>query len=94
MSTLLKTTLTAAAVVVPTWALATMNVGGIAGKSEAEIRASLETAGYQVKKFEIEGDEFEAYAERDGRLYEFEISASSGEIIGIELEDDEECDDG
>ena len=93
MNTLLKTTLIAAAVIAPTWVMASMNAGDVAGKSEAEIRSSLESAGYQIKKFETEDDEFEVYAELDGKLYELEISANTGEITEIELEDDEECDD-
>lgn len=93
MKTTLKIALAAAAVIAPTWVMASMSAGDVAGKSEAEIRTSLEAKGYTIKKFETEDDEIEVYAELDGKLYELEISTNSGKITEIELEDDEECGD-
>ena len=93
MNMLVKSAIAAAMIITPTWVLASMSPGDVAGKSEVEIRENLEAAGYSVKKFESEDGEFEVYAEFDGRLLELEISAETGEIIEIELEDDDETDD-
>ncbi|MGI9399737.1 MAG: PepSY domain-containing protein [Rhizobiaceae bacterium] len=93
MNMLVKSTIAAAMIITPSWVLASMSPGDVAGKSEAEIRESLEAAGYSVKKIETEDGEFEVHAELDGKLLELEISAKTGEILEIELEEDDEADD-
>ena len=93
MKNLIKAALITAAVIAPTWVMASMSARDVAGKSETEIRKSLEASGYTVNKVESEDGEFEVYAELDGKSYELEISANTGEITEIELQDDDESND-
>jgi len=81
------------AFLIPGAALAQLTVGDAAGQSETEIVAFLTAEGYEVLETEIEGDEFEAEVTRDGVTYEVEVSMTTGQIIEIELEDDNDDDD-
>ncbi len=56
------------------------------GTSESEIRAELESMGYQVVEFEADGDEFEVEVARDGRRYEIEIDRNTGLVEEFERE--------
>ena len=72
---------------VPTVALAQLNVGDAVGTGDAEIRAKLESAGYTVEEIERNNGEIEVEAMLNGKEYELELSAE-GNIREIELEDD------
>ena len=82
-----------ATLLVPSVAMAQVNVGDTLGTSETVIRAALEAQGYSVKEFETEDGEFEIHATLDGTAYEIEVSAETGVIQEIELDDEGESDD-
>ncbi len=84
------TLLAAAAVLIPTLAFAEVSVGDKLGTTEAEIRASLMAAGYEVSSVEIEKDEIEIVASTGGKKFEIEIAPDTGSIAAIELDDDDE----
>ena len=65
------------------------SAGADAGMSEAEIVARIEARGYKVREIEMEDDELEVTAVLDGRLYEIEVDARTGEILEIELEEED-----
>lgn len=87
--TKLKTGLLVTAIGVATLpAIATaLGNGDVVGTDEAAIRAALEADGYTVQNIEREDDEIEVHATRDGQAYEVELSAETGAILEIELED-------
>lgn len=85
--TTLKAGLVAAAVAavsIPSIAAA-LSTGDAVGTSEADIRAALEGEGYNIDEIAIEVE-----ATRDGKTYEIEISLETGEVVEIELEDDDD----
>lgn len=80
----------------PTSAFAELAVGDAVGMAEAEIRASIEGAGYAVNAIEFESDEFEIEAILNGQEYEIEVDPAAGTIAEIEMAeaaDDYEDDD-
>lgn len=77
-------------VVAPSLAFATMTVGDKLGTNEADIKAALEAQGYTVEEIEAKDGEFEAEVLLGGTPYEIEVSAKTGEIIEIELDDDDD----
>ena len=89
MNDFLKSVAVVAAIAAPSMAVASMSAGDFAGKSEAEIRTSVEAAGYTVNKIEAEDEGFEVYAEINGIIYELEIGPT-GEVSSVEIEDDDE----
>lgn len=74
----------------PAIAFAAVTPGDTMPTSEAEIRAALEERGYVVQEFEIEDGEIEVEYLADGQLYEMEISAATGLVTEVELEDDDD----
>ncbi len=64
--------------------------GTYAGKSEAEITSLLKTQGYVVQEIEVEDDYLEAYAMKEGVLYEIEVDPHTGNVIEVEIEDDDD----
>ena len=75
------------AVILPAAAWAALSTGDVIGTAEEDIRAALTADGYEVHEIEVEDDEIEVEASRDGQLYEIELSADTGTILEIELED-------
>ena len=82
-----------AALLIPGVALAQINAGQELGTSQNAIQAELEARGYTVIEFEIEDDEIEVEASLDGQIFEFEISPTTGQVVEIELEGDDDDDD-
>lgn len=76
-----------AVVIAPGMVLAQVNVGDVLGSSEAAVRSALEAKGYVISEVETEDDEIEVQAAMDGKTYEIEVSADTGQILEIELED-------
>ena len=86
----------AVAILYPTYALAELAVGDVVGTTEAEIRASMEGAGYAVSAVEIEADEVEIEASLNGQEYEIDVSPADGTVAEIEMaeaDDDEDEDE-
>ena len=87
----------AVAILYPTYALAELAVGDVVGTTEAEIRASMEGAGYAVNAIEIETDEVEIEAMLNGQEFEIEVDPAAGTVAEIEMaeadDDDDEDDD-
>ena len=86
-----KTTLIAA-LLIPSAALAQINVGDRLGTSEMAIQAALEAQGYVVTEIEIEDGEIEVEAMSEGQAYEFEVSPESGLVLEASLEDEDDED--
>ena len=57
------------------------------GKTKAEIAATLESEGYVVEEFDIEGGVIEVEATIDGIRYEIHIDPETGKIVHIEEDD-------
>ena len=89
----LKAALLNAALAVPSYALAQVAVGSVAGSTEAEITAVLQEAGYTVLEVETEEGMIEADVVLDGIAHELEIDPATGVIAEIELEDDDDEED-
>ncbi len=92
MMTFNKTALLAA-LLVPATAFAGIDVGQTLGTTEAEVRAALSDLGYTVQEIEIEDGEIEAEVTLNGTAYEIEVAMDSGQVVEIELEDDDADDD-
>ncbi|RED12058.1 PepSY domain-containing protein [Pontivivens insulae] len=90
MTTLAKSALFAA-LFAPGIALAQVDIGDRLGTTENAIRASLQSQGYDVLEVEREGDEIEFEAVRDGTYWEIEVSAVTGMVVGIELDEDDDA---
>ncbi|WP_298360797.1 PepSY domain-containing protein [uncultured Litoreibacter sp.] len=86
-------TLTTAIVALPAAAFAQFNLGDTLPTAEADIRTMLEAQGYQIEEIELETDEIEVEATLDGVAYELTLAAATGEIIEIELDDEDGDDD-
>lgn len=86
-----KTQLIAAAALmaVPAAAFAQFNLGDTLSVNEAEIRAMLESKGYQIEEIEMEDGEIEVEYLDGGQEYELTLSAETGEILEIELENED-----
>ena len=78
----------AIAIAVPAGLAAAAAEGTYAGKTIVEIAQYLEAEGYQVREIEIEEDEIEARAVKDGKIYEIEVDDTTGKIKEIEEDDD------
>lgn len=76
----------ALATLIPGAALAQMTFGQPIGTSEDEIRANLQRQGYTVTYIEVELDEIEVEAIKDGVEYEIELAAN-GTITAFDRED-------
>ncbi len=61
--------------------------GASVGKTADEIAASLTTQGYEVRKVKTEDGLLEAYALKDGTLYEVYVDASTGTVVKVSEED-------
>ena len=61
--------------------------GASVGKTADEITASLTTQGYEVRKVKTEDGLLEAYALKDGKLYEVYVDASTGKVVKVSEED-------
>lgn len=78
-----------ATLLIPSAALAQINLGDQLGTSETAIRAALEAQGYTVSEFEAEDQKFEVDALINGQSFEFEVSQDTGLVLAAYLEDDE-----
>ena len=74
-------------------AYANIAAGDKLGTTEAEIRAALEGQGYTVEEFEMEDDGIEVELAMDGKTFEAEIDAKTGEVLEIEDGDEEDGED-
>ena len=92
MNTLVKPALLFG-LLIPATAFAGLELGQTLGTDETAIRAALTDMGYTVEEIEIEDGEIEADVTLDGVAYEVEVAADTGQIVEIELEDDEDGDD-
>ena len=68
-------------------------VGDTVGTDVEEIRSKLEAEGYTVTEIEIEDGEIEVEYVVDGQEYEITMSGETGQVLEVELEDDDEDDD-
>ena len=82
--------LTSAIALSATPILAAITTGTVIGTTEPVIRAALESDGYVVQSFEIEDDEIEVETLFDGVEVEIELSAVTGAVVEIEVEDDDD----
>ena len=57
------------------------------GTTAESIRASLEGAGYTVRKVKTEDGMFEAYALKDSARYEVYVSKATGEVVMVKRDD-------
>ena len=80
------------ALLVPGMAFANVNVGDSVGISETSIQSALEAQGYAVMAFEVEADEIEVQASKDGQIFEIEVAADTGLVLEVELEDENDDD--
>lgn len=62
-------------------------VGMQAGKTADEIRASLTAQGYEVRKVKPEDGKLEAYALKDGKLYEIYVDPATGAVTAVKEQD-------
>lgn len=53
----------------------------------AELAEKLAAQGYELRRVKNEGYELEAYALRDGRMYELKLDPATGDILRVEAED-------
>ena len=77
-----------AGIMIPGAAFAQISVGDALGASETDMRAALEAKGYAITEVELEEGEIEFEATLDGVAYEIEVSAETGMVLEIELDDD------
>lgn len=89
MGNLSKTALLAT-LLIPSAALAQINVGDPLGSSETAIQAALEAQGYTITELETEDGEIEVEATSGGQSFEFEISPETGLVLAASQEDDED----
>ena len=59
-------------------------LGANLGTSIEDISAALSEDGYELTKYEREGDRTEVYAIRDNTRYELYVDATSGEVTRLE----------
>ncbi|MBW4709766.1 PepSY domain-containing protein [Roseobacter sp. YSTF-M11] len=82
-----------AGLIVPGAVFAQIGVGDALGASEADVRAALKAQGYVITEVELEDGEIEVEATRDGKAYEIEVSAETGIVLEIELDDEDDSND-
>jgi uncharacterized membrane protein YkoI len=68
-------------------AAAAVMSGDYVGKTKAEIAASLEQQGYDVRKVETEDGNLEAYAVLDRQRFEIYVDPRTGNVVKIEQDD-------
>lgn len=83
----------ASLIALPLTASAELSVGDTLGKTEAEIRASLESVGYVVEEIEIEDGEIEAEIVLNGFEFEIDIDPITGKVVELEQEHSDQEDD-
>ena len=69
------------------FAAASELIGIQAGKTAEEVKTSLTTQGYEVRKVETEDGELEAYALKDGKRFEIYVDPTTGAVSRIKSED-------
>ena len=62
-------------------------IGSSAGLNPEAVTASLSAQGYEVSKVKPDDGGLEAYAIKDGKIYEIQVDATSGTITKIEEQD-------
>lgn len=82
----LKPTLVALALLIPSAALAQVTLGQNLGTTEAAIRASMTEAGYTVTDIDFDSDEIEIEAVRNGQKYDIELTLQ-GVVKEMQLDD-------
>ncbi len=68
-------------------AAAAVMSGDYVGKTKADIAASLEQQGYEVRRLEEEDGNLEAYAVRDRQRFEIYVDPQTGNVVKIEQDD-------
>lgn len=53
----------------------------------ADLAGKLAAQGYELKRVKDEGYELEAYAMRDGQMWELKLDPATGDILRVEAED-------
>ena len=82
-----KLILTTAAIFVDLPAFAAeLSMGAELGKSMDEVKASLASLGYEVRKGEMEDGMIEVYALKDGKRYELYLDAAL-QIVRTKIDD-------
>ena len=77
----------AAAIVLLAAPALALEKGDALGKSESEIRQTLEGMGYEVRKVESDDGKFEAYALKDGKRLEIYVDPAQGTVTRIKEDD-------
>ena len=72
------TTLSALILTVPALAWANLTPGDVMGTSEADIRAQMESLGYEVLEIEFEDDEIEVEYTFEGEGVEYRLTTPPG----------------
>ena len=73
-------TVATVAILYPTYILADLAIGDLLGKTNSEIRAGMESAGYAVKEVSFEDDEIEIEASINGQDHEIEVTPTDGMV--------------
>lgn len=69
-------------------ALAASELAGTqAGRTADEIKAGLAAQGYEVRRVKEDDGGLEAYAVKDGRLYEIHVDPATGAVTRVKEED-------
>ncbi|MCI4663126.1 MAG: PepSY domain-containing protein [Neomegalonema sp.] len=63
------------------------------GLTDAAIKKALAEQGYELVKLEREQGELEAYAKKEGKVWELELDPKSGSILEAEIADEEAKDE-
>lgn len=62
-------------------------VGAVVGKTADDIRATLTTQGYEVRKVKPEDGKLEAYALKGDKLYEIYVDGTTGTVSKVKEAD-------
>lgn len=84
---------TAAAISATTTPIVPVKVGENLGTDQMAIAKKLKNTGFSDFEFETEDDEIEVEAIFENAEVEIEISMETGNVISVEIEDEEENDD-
>ncbi len=57
----------------------------VLGKSMDEVKASLKSMGYEVRKAEMEDGKIEVYFVRDGKMGEVYVSPKTGAVTKLKM---------
>lgn len=82
-----------ASLLLPTAALAQINVGDELGVSETAILAALDAQGYVASEIEREDGVIEVEVTQAGEPYEILVSPETGMVLAVSLDDDGDNDD-